>query len=234
MRLERALLAAALLGPLVAPLAADSGGPVRWLDGTRGWDSTPQEEADPQLLSAFGDGRPALGAGLSLGLLDTLQADGYWLPALPGGQDSAEVAMKWRDLNAPDRWPGTAFYARAPWAGGRWTWRAGVVLEWDPWDWSLALNTEAGEADHSGMRAALMTPYLLYTLRLGAEADVEDADSPVVTPQLSLNFPGDISLDLGLRLDPGRGDQRWLLRASYELFPSPPAFPDDVPDEKKP
>ncbi|HXB98311.1 MAG TPA: hypothetical protein VNZ54_09670, partial [bacterium] len=76
--------------------------------------------------------------------------------------------------------------------------------------------------------------YVLYAVRLGVEAAWQQAGEAVVTPQVALNFPGDVSLDLGLRLDPGRADQRWLLRLSYELFPSPPAFPDDAPDEKNP
>jgi len=236
MRIEagklRHLLAALGLA-LAVPLGADSGGPVRWMDGTRGWDSTPRHEADPQLLSAFGDGHPALGAGLSLGLLDTLQADGYWLPALPGGLDSAELGLKWRNELPPGALPGTDLYARAFWSGGRWSWRAGAALEWAPWDWSLVLNSEIGEAGQGGVRAALMTPYLLYTLRAGVEAAKETGDG-AVTPQLSFNFPGDVSLDLGLRLDPIQGDQRWMLRLSYELFPSPPAFPDPAPEEKKP
>ena len=227
-------LALGLALGLAAPLAADSGSPVQWLDGTRGWDNTPQEEADAQLLGGFGDGHPALGGGLRLGLLDTLQADGFWLPALPGGLDSAELGLKWRDGHAPGAWPGISVYARAPWTGGRWTWRAGAALEWDPWDWSLVFNGEIGDRYSIAQRAALMTPYLFYTLRVGAEADWEGAAAAVVTPQLSFNFPGDVSVDLGLRLDPGHADQRWMLRLSYELFPSPPAFPDDASDEKKP
>lgn len=231
-------LALALALALAAPLAADSGSPALWMDGTRGWDSTPQKEVDAQLLSAFGDGHPALGGRLSTGLWDTLQADGFWLPALPGGQDSAEVGLKWRDGNAPGAWlgcsPGVSLFARAPWSGGRWAWRAGAALEWTPWDWSLVLNSEIGAGYSTGRRAALMTPYLLYTLRAGVEADWEDPAPAVVTPQLAFNFPGDVSLDLGLRLDPARQDRRWMLRLSYEMFPSPPAFPDDASDEKKP
>jgi len=234
MRPEALGLAACLMALLAAPLAADNGSPEQWLDGTRAWDSTPQEEADVQLLSAFGDGRPNLGAGLRAGLTDTLQAGGQWLPALPGGTDSAELNLKWRLDAPPGLWPGLAAYGRAPWCDGTWTWRGGLAAEWDPLDGSLALNAEAGEAGAWGLRAAAWTPYVLYAVRLGVEAAWQQAGEAVVTPQVALNFPGDVSLDLGLRLDPGRADQRWLLRLSYELFPSPPAFPDDAPDEKNP
>jgi hypothetical protein len=236
MRPERGILAGACLalGLLAGRLGADNGSPEQWLDGTRAWDSTPQEEADVQMLSGFGDHRPSLGAGLRAGLTDTLQASGQWLPALPGGQDSAELGLKWR-LDAPPGWlPGLAAYGRAPWSAGAWSWRGGLAAEWDPLDGSLALNAEAGEAGAWGLRAAALTPYLLYTLRLGVEAAWQRGGAAVLTPQLALNFPGDVSLDLGLRLDPGHGDQRWLLRFSYELFPSPPAFPDDASTEKKP
>jgi hypothetical protein len=235
-RPERRRLAAWCLGLglLAAPLAADNGSPESWLDGTRAWDSTPQDEQDVQLLSAFGDGKPALGAGLRAGLWDTLQAGGFWLPALPGGGDSAEINLKWRLDVPPGLVPGLAAYARAPWAGGAWTWRAGAVAEWDPFDGSLALNAEAGEAGAWGLRVAALTPYLLYALRLGVEAAWQPWGTDAVTPQLALNLPGDVSLDLGLRLDPGAHDERWLLRASYELFPSPPEFPDGASGEKNP
>jgi hypothetical protein len=234
MRPERGILALALLGLLAGPLSADNGSPEQWLDGTRAWDSTPQEEADVQLLSGFGDRRPGLGAGLRAGLTDTLQASGQWLPALPGGQDSAELALKWRLDAPPGLLPGLAAYGRAPWDSGRWTWRGGLAAEWDPLDCSLALNAEAGEAGAWGLRAAALSPYLLYTFRLGVEAAWQQAGEAVVTPQLALNFPGDVSLDLGCRIDPGAADRRWLLRLSYELFPSPPAFPDGASDAKKP
>jgi hypothetical protein len=236
MRPEPRRLAACLLGLglLAAPLAADNGSPEQWLDGTRAWDSTPQEEADVQALSAFGDGRPALGAGLRTGLWDTLQAGGYWLPALPGGADSAELNLKWRLDSPPGLLPGLAAYGRAPWSGGAWTWRGGLVAEWDALDSSLALNAEAGEAGAWGLRAAAWTPYLAYALRLGAEAAWRPAGAAVITPQLALNLPGDVSVDLGLRLDPGTHGHAWLLRLSYELFPSPPAFPDAADDEKAP
>lgn len=216
---REALVAALLL--LSGRLAAWGGTPVNWLGGTQPWDSTPFEEVDLQALGGGGDGQGQAGLAAQWGVLDELQASGTWLRPVPSGGSSGEADLRLREPYYPDRRPAFSVYARAPYADGLWSAWGGLSAAMAPFDSAVALNAEMGDAGRWRLRLAFWTPYLLPTLRLGAEASWLDASAEAFTPQVLVNAPGDISLQAGLRLEPQGSAPLWTARLSYELFPNP-------------
>lgn len=231
----RAWTSALVLGTATG-LGAYGGTPEAWLGGTLGWDTVPFKEADLELYSEGADGRPAWGLGVQAGLWDRLQAHaaGRWTP--DGGAPLWEWSLQAREgyfrhfsRQRPSSWfPPSALYARGAWDGARW----GHALGW------VAVFSAAIEASHSlvvnveaplgsggaGLRGGYWSPYWAETLRLGLEWALEPGleQRQVWIPQALFNGPGDLSLSLGLRLDPaGSLPARALARLSYQLFPDP-------------
>jgi hypothetical protein len=221
LRLAAAALLALRLALAPAGLRAYGGTMQAGLDGTQPWDTVPQAEADLELWGYGGDGHPALGPGLRLGLTDWLQASGAWRAPLGGQAQQADLGLQLREPEHPDRWPALALMADAPYDGAAWQPRGGLVAQVEPFDSSLTLNALWGANGWWGLRGGLWTPYVTEFLRLGAELASERGGLSACTPQLLLNGPGDISLALGCRIGlPGRG-LGWALRLSYDLFPNP-------------
>ena len=210
------------LSIFAGPLAASGGSPEPWLDGTRAWDTTPMLELDLAAHAAGGDGRPSAGASAQWGVLDTFQLAGEWQQPLQGGASLSELRLQWRESEFPSWRPGFALLARAPYDGLQWAPRAGLAAALDAFECSLVANLEAGASSPWGLRTGFWTPYLVFTLRLGIEAAWSGGSAQAVSPQILLNAPGDLSLGLGARLDAaGLLPPRYLLRLSYQLFPSP-------------
>jgi hypothetical protein len=218
--MRREVLAAALF-LLAGRLAAWGGTPLNWLGGTQPWDSTPFEEVDLQALGNGGDGEGQAGLGAQWGVLDELQASGNWLRSLPGGASSGEADLRLREPYFPDWRPAFSVYARAPYADGLWSAWGGLAADISACESDVAMNAEMGDGGRWRVRLAFWTPYLLTTLRLGAEASWLDASAEAFTPQVLVNVPGDISLQAGARLEPQSAAPLWTLRLSYELFPNP-------------
>jgi hypothetical protein len=221
----KALLLALLLGgwgAAPAALPAYGGSTQAGLDGTQPWDTVPQEEADLELWGRFGDGRPALGPGVKLGLLDWAQASGAWFKGLDGQADRAELGLQLREPTHPDWRPALALMARAPYDGAAWHPRGGLVAQLEPWDACVTLNATWGADGPWALQAGLWTPYVAEFVRLGLEGAWAPGGGSGWTPQLQINGPGDISLALGCRIDAdGGGGQHWAFRLSYDLFPNP-------------
>jgi hypothetical protein len=216
----------ALLGLLLLPaLAAASGGTeVTWLGGTLPYDTVPKWEADPKLLFSAGTGDPGYRASLDLGITDwwMLQAQDF-LRTGPDGDQRYLTRVKLM----PQPWHGFGLTAHAGW----WTQdmsRArmilGGTLGWEGWDQALAL-TYAGAGQGQAFSAAYWAPYITFAVRPGFEwggdSTIEFRDQWVL-PQLAINLPGDLSLDLGVRLLVSNSSVwRGILRLSYQLFPNP-------------
>ena len=91
---------------------------------------------------------------------------------------------------------------------------------------SAMVGLRTGRVRLAGFQSALaaVIPHAAATLRRdhpGIELHLTDAH-----PQVALNLPGDLSVDLGLKLVYPNADQaenswRILTRLSYQLFPSP-------------
>jgi len=220
-RTRARLAALGLLLALAAGLRAYGGSTQAGLDGSQSWDTVPQEEADLELWALGGDGRPALGPGIRMGLTDWLQASGDWLPATAGGATRADVGLQLREFSHPDAWPALALLAEAPYDGTAWRPRGGLVAQVEPFDSSLTLNALWGQDAWWGLRLGAWSPYVAEDLRLGVELALEQGSLTACTPQLLVNAPGDISLALGCRVGLPDGAARWILRLSYDLFPNP-------------
>jgi hypothetical protein len=214
------LLAALIL--LAAPLAAWDGTPLPWLDGTQPWESTPFEELDVQAMASGGAGHGLAGGAAQWGILDELQASGQWEGPVPRqGDPVAELDLRLREPYFPDWRPAFSIYGRAPYLDGTWSAWGGLAADWEPLDADLALNAEAGDDGSWRLRAALLTPYVATTLRLGLEASWLNACAEALTPQILVNAPGALSFQAGLRYGVQDRSERWTVRLSYELFPNP-------------
>lgn len=212
---------AGILCCLSGGLSASGGTPLNWLDGTQPWDSTPAGEVDLQTLGSGGGGaQTQAGLAAQWGVLDTLQASGQWATAADGAPTGG-LDLRWREPYYPDNRPAFSLYARAPFSGGNWRRWAGLVATVEPFDSDLALNAEASDTGRWRVRLGAWTPYLLPTLRLGAEASWLDGVAEAFTPQVLINAPGDLSLQAGVRFDAYNGSALWTARLSYELFASP-------------
>lgn len=219
MRLKLMLLACLALG---GPLAASGGSPEAWLGGTQPWDTTPMKELDLELRGAGGDGAPGAGVAAQWGVVDTLQVAADWEQPLKGGDGLGELRAQWRETEFPDWRPALALLGRASYASGVWEPRGGLLAAWEPFDSSLTVNATAGGSQPWLLRAGFWTPYVATMLRLGVEAAWSGGVYGSVCPQLLINAPGDLSLSLGVRLDALEGvAPRYLVRLSYQLFPSP-------------
>lgn len=232
-------LAGLLLLITSARLAATGGTPEAWLGGTLPWDSMGYCEADLELHADGADGDSAYGLGTQLGLTDWLQAgvQGRW--SADGQRAPLGLVLQAREpffrgaslRRFSSGWliPPLAAYGRWRWDGGRWQGRAGliaVLLPFAEMDSSTQLNVEAGPEGAWGLGLGFWTPYLSEMLRLGVEWR-RDAASGGSTqdrwvPQVLLNGPGDLSLSVGVSLDPS-GDRapRYSTRLSWILFPNP-------------
>jgi hypothetical protein len=214
--------AAALLLALAPGALRPYGGSTQaGLDGTQAWDTVPQTEADLAFWAYGGDGHPALGPGVRLGLWDQLQVSGRWRKALNGEADLADLGLELREADYPDAWPALALIADAPYDGSAWRPQAGVVAQVEPYDSSLTLNALWGADGGWSVRACAWTPYVAYFVRLGAELAAQRAGLSACTPQVLINGPGDISLALGCRIALPGGAVGWALRLNYDLFPNP-------------
>jgi hypothetical protein len=197
----------------VLPLALQAG-PELWLGGTRPYETVPYKELNAELYSNFS----ATGLRLEGGLLDC------WMLSLSGETRSVSGPGAWSfgsrlRLGEAGEWPAdlSAFYDGS--LGATLKQSFGLGLEREFWDNEVALNGEAHESGPWTASAAYQTPYLWWTLRAGVDLHYLDQAGPwPLTPQLSFELPGDISLRLGASLD---SRTTWLLRLSYEIFPSP-------------
>ncbi|MGH7441347.1 MAG: hypothetical protein ACREKE_01600 [bacterium] len=204
-----------------APLAADGGTILPWLGGTQGWDTVPGGECDLGVLAQGGGGSASLGPEFQAGVLDTLQVQGQWLGSTGTGSQG-NAGLRWREPGDHDRRPDFSAYAQVDFDHASWMPWVGLDLATaDYWDSDFSLNAEADRSGDWRLRLGAWSPYLLPTLRLGAEASWLDASGEALTPQILVNAPGDISLQAGARLDPHGGPPLWILCLSYELFPSP-------------
>jgi hypothetical protein len=230
----RALL---LLCALSAGLRASGGTSEAWLGGTLGWDTVPFKEADLEVYGDGADGHPDWGLGTQTGMRDWLQvsAAGRWLTAdgtapLELGAELREPdfrEMEWGGGRLGALLPPLAAYGRWNWDGAAWRGRVGLLIvgsAFSDTNFSLVANLEAGP-DGDGIRLGWWSPYVAAMLRLGLEWIREDEAGRLGQrwiPQVLVNGPGDLSLTVGLRLDPeGALTPRLLTRLSYQLFPNP-------------
>lgn len=208
-------------------LEAWGGDSMNWLGGTQPWDSTPYKEMDVQLAASAGRGLQAAAADAQWGILDELQFSGQYALdsnmglAATAGAPATELDLRLREPDFPDWRPAFSVYARAPYVGQVWQGWGGLAADMEPWDGALAGNAEMGDGGQWRLRLALWTPYLATALRVGAEASWLNGAAEAYIPQILLNGPGDLSLQLGARLDAQGGQPLWTARLSYQLFPSP-------------
>jgi hypothetical protein len=217
----RAKAGALLLCMGLARLAPAFGGTqLRWMGGTIPWDTVPGKELDVELRSAFGDGRPGLGAGLSAGVFDQLQAAAQWDQPLDGIPGRGEASLVAREQGYPSWRPALAVYVRSAFGAVAPEARPGLVAAIEPWDHSFTVNAEAGSSGNA-VRLGYWTPYVTSFLRLGMEGQWAQGQAEwVLLPQAAVNLFGDVSFTFGGRRG-AAGDWTYLFNASYILFPSP-------------
>jgi hypothetical protein len=213
-------LAAGLALGLAGRLGASGGGTLDWLSGTPAWDTTPYCEADLQASACAQGDSVWAGLGAQAGVTDWAQVSALWNRPPGPGDALGELGLRLREPVFPRYRPAFSAYGRLDDAGNTWAWWDGVAADWEPLDATLAAAAEAG-AGHVRQRLAGWTPYVLPTLRLGVETSWLDARAEAWTPQIEVNAPGDLSLQVGARLSAAGGSPLWTLRLSYELFPNP-------------
>lgn len=225
----------ALLLALPALLPAFGGTQVTWLGGTLPYDTVPYLEADPKLIWHAGTGAPELGGALDLGLTDRWMLQGQWSKGLDGAASEGAALTRFKLFYWDAMDLGAALFAGANLPEGASS-RVFAGVSWgmelfDAASFSANMafgRPEAGskiEDSLSFVKVGLWGPYITYALRPGLEYGVDfvgDQRSEWLLPQLALNFPGDLSLDLGVRLasEPVQS-YRIFTRLSFELFPNP-------------
>jgi hypothetical protein len=215
-------LALLLLLPALAP--AFGGTQVTWLGGTLPYDTVPRLEADPKLLFSAGAGEPSYRASLDVGITDwwMLQAQDF-LRTGPDGDQSYLTRIKLM----PQPWHGFGVTVHAGWWTqdmAQATLLKGGTLGWEGWDQALAFSY-SGRGDSQFYSAGYWAPYIAFMVRPGFEwggDSVIQFRDQWVLPQVAINFPGDLSLDLGARILV-RDSSVWrgIVRLSFELFPNP-------------
>jgi hypothetical protein len=221
------VLKALALALLPGLLPAFGGTQVTWLGGTLPVDTVPYLEADPKLGLAAGTGAPALQAALDLGITDFWMLQGDWSKPLDGGASDGQALSR---LRFPGFLPwgfGAAFYGGAVLPEGLSADAfGGVIAGWEGADQAIHVNKALYRSGAQSLHVGYWAPYPLYFLRPGLEFGLDDLPSGGSRawwlPQLALNFPGDLSFDLGARIAAdGSGAWRVLSRVSYQLFPNP-------------
>jgi hypothetical protein len=214
-----------LLLPALAP--ASGGTEVTWLGGSQPYDTVPYLEADPKLLFSAGSGAPALGAALDLGLTDWWMLAGHVAKPLDGSPSEAEAWTRLK-LTPQPLW-GFGASAFGGWAlpeGASSDGFVGISAGWEGGDQAVFVNKAFFQSQAQRLSFAYWAPYPFFFLRPGLEIGLDDSPAGTTSgwwlPQLALNFPGDLSLDLGARfLTDGSGAWRALARLSFQLFPNP-------------
>jgi hypothetical protein len=205
---------------------AVGGTQVTWLGGTQPYDTVPYREADLKAGLEAGSGPPQPFAELDAGLTDWWMLSGRWSQSEGGAPERWQASTRLK-LHAQPRW-GLGAAAYAGWRTGLFDSAAkrddglyyGLVLAWEGAAQSLALNADHNPVQGPIASAAYWGPYMLYAVRPGLEYGL--GGQRWVLPQLAFNFPGDLSLDLGLRLGLEEGRPwRFISRLSFQLFPSP-------------
>lgn len=221
------MLKALALLLLPAWAAAFGGSEVTWLGGTQPYDTVPYLEADPKLGFSAGTGAPAVNTALDLGLTDWWMLAGRWDKPLDAAPSAAEALTRVKLLPRPLWGFGAAAY-------GGWSLPEGAASDafvgisagWEGADQALFINKAFYQSKAQRLSVGYWAPYPVYFLRPGLEFGVDDPPAGIAQlwwlPQLGLNFPGDLSLDLGVRiLADGSGAWRVITRLSYQLFPNP-------------
>jgi hypothetical protein len=214
-----------LLCPAFA--TAHGGTQVTWLGGTQPYDTVPYLEADPKIGFEAGSGPPQPFAEVDVGLTDWWMLLGRWSQVAGGAPERWQGGTRFK-LHAQPQW-GLGAAALAAWRTGLYGSSAkqddglfyGLALAWEGAGQSLAANAAYNAVQGLEASVAYWGPYLLYALRPGLEYGEGDQEAWLL-PQLAFNFPGDLSLDLGLRvgLEEGR-PWRVITRLSFQLFPNP-------------
>ena len=190
-----------------------------WLGGTQPWDSVPAEELN---LGLEASSSKVVAPFVELGVFDQVMLNAKWRQPIDSSPGSGELGIKVRELIFP-RWrPAMAAYVRSGFGNQRVGLVPGLIFAFEPWDQSLVANLEAG-LDGVLFRCGYWTPYLVSFIRIGFEG-VLDSRSDVwkLLPQITFQAPGDISAVFGAEtFADSSGRLTWLMRLSYQLFPSP-------------
>lgn len=216
----RSLALALLLFPACG--RAELASALPWLGGTLPSEPLQYREYDLRLSNRLQDGLPLWGFQCDAGL--------GGLPLI--GQASMSLEWDWQGAQgrqllyglriAPEYF---TLYADLAWSdaqtmGDR---RVGAAKSLYLGDWQFALNSGAllrGTSTAWENHAAIRSPYLFWFTQLGLDgAWISEGNLKNITPQLYINWVGDISIQAGTTL--GNSAPLWSFILSYEIFPSP-------------